>query len=49
MKDTDDQMVSASLRAMAELVPILGGQTVTGLVHKKVFADGKPKDSLVCV
>lgn len=42
-KDTDDLVVSASLRAMADLVIILGGPVVTGLDHKKIFADGKPK------
>lgn len=47
MTDTNDEIVSASLRAMADLVPILGGSVVTGLVHKKTFADGKPKDKLV--
>lgn len=47
MKDTNDSIVSASLRAMADLVSVLGGPTVTGLVHRKTFADGRPKDTLV--
>ncbi|KAK0400739.1 hypothetical protein QR680_015429 [Steinernema hermaphroditum] len=43
MYDTDDVIVSASLRAMADLVPILGGECVTGAVHTKHFSDGTPK------
>lgn len=43
MRDTDDRIVSASLHAMAHLVPFLGGPAVTGLIHVKSFSDGIPK------
>lgn len=43
MKDTDPRIVSASLHAMADLVPIIGPEKVTGLQHFKSFADGTPK------
>lgn len=46
MQDTHDEVVSASLHAMARLVTIIGGPAVTGLVHKKMFADGTPKVNL---
>ncbi|VDK63744.1 unnamed protein product [Anisakis simplex] len=49
MCDSDDDLVSASLHSMAHLVPILGGSAVTGLPHKKSFADGTPKkEGLYC-
>ncbi|TKR72510.1 hypothetical protein L596_019944 [Steinernema carpocapsae] len=43
MYDVDNEIVAASLRAMADLVPILGGEGVTGSVHTKNFTDGTPK------
>jgi SCY1-like protein 3 len=47
MKDLDDRIVAASLRCLADLVPLLGAAAVTGLAHKKYFADGKPKVDFV--
>ncbi|MFH4978104.1 hypothetical protein AB6A40_004813 [Gnathostoma spinigerum] len=41
--DTDDRLVSASLCALADVVPILGGAAVTERKHVKSFADGTPK------
>lgn len=43
MKDTNDRVVSASMHAMADLVTVIGGFAVTGLVQSKVFVDGTPK------
>uniref|UniRef100_A0A914W3S4 Protein kinase domain-containing protein n=1 Tax=Plectus sambesii TaxID=2011161 RepID=A0A914W3S4_9BILA len=43
MKDLNEGIVAASLRCLADLVPFLGAAAVTGLPHKKYFADGKPK------
>lgn len=45
IKDTDDLLVSTTLRALADLVPLLGGATVIGGKRSKLFADGKPKVS----
>lgn len=42
MRDTDDEMVSQTLRALADLVPILGAKTVVGKNRRKVFARGEP-------
>ncbi|TRY63608.1 hypothetical protein TCAL_00432 [Tigriopus californicus] len=42
MKDINDEMVASTLRALAELVPILGAQVVVGKKQRKVFSDGKP-------
>ncbi|XP_005104973.3 uncharacterized protein LOC101853875 [Aplysia californica] len=43
LRDTDDKMVSASLRALADLVPILGGDFVIGGSRKPFFFHGLPK------
>ena len=43
IKDTDDTVVAATLRALADLVPILGGPTVIGGKRLKLFANGAPK------
>ena len=43
IKDTDDAVVAATLRALADLVPILGGPTVIGGKRLKLFANGAPK------
>lgn len=42
IKDTDDYLVSTTLHALAELVPILGAATVIGGQRGKLFADGRP-------
>lgn len=42
IKDVDDQLVSITLRALADLVPILGAATVIGGKRGKLFTDGRP-------
>jgi SCY1-like protein 3 len=42
IKDTDDFLVSTTLRALADLVPILGAATVIGGNRGKLFTDGRP-------
>ncbi|XP_011500632.1 PREDICTED: protein-associating with the carboxyl-terminal domain of ezrin [Ceratosolen solmsi marchali] len=42
IKDTDDYLVSTTLRALADLVPILGAATVIGGNRGKLFTDGRP-------
>lgn len=42
IKDTDDNLVSTTLRALADLVPILGAATVIGGNRAKLFTDGLP-------
>ncbi|XP_066293399.1 protein-associating with the carboxyl-terminal domain of ezrin-like [Branchiostoma lanceolatum] len=43
LKDTNDQIVAATLRALAEVVPVLGGEVVVGGHRKKYFKEGRPK------
>ena len=45
MRDTNDKMVASTLRALAELVPILGAKVVVGQHRRKVFTDGEPSQS----
>jgi hypothetical protein len=45
IKDTDDTVVAATLKALACLVPILGGSTVIGGTRLKLFTNGMPKVS----
>ncbi|XP_053600947.1 protein-associating with the carboxyl-terminal domain of ezrin [Plodia interpunctella] len=42
IKDTDDNLVSATLICLSELVPILGASTVIGGQRSKFFTDGRP-------
>lgn len=42
IKDTNDQLVAATLRCLADLVPILGSSVVIGTNRSRIFADGKP-------
>lgn len=42
IKDTDDVLVAATLRALAELVPLLGATTVIGRNRQQIFSDGRP-------
>ncbi|CAI9716038.1 protein-associating with the carboxyl-terminal domain of ezrin-like [Octopus vulgaris] len=44
LRDVNDKLVSASLHAVADLVPILGGDTVIGGPQKQYFKEGKPKN-----
>ncbi|CAG5115679.1 unnamed protein product [Candidula unifasciata] len=43
VRDTDDRLVAASLRALADLVPVLGGDVIVGGVRKPFFFHGMPK------
>jgi len=42
MKDSNPLIVSATLRSLADLIPILGPEVVIGANRTKVFADGRP-------
>ncbi|XP_058806176.1 protein-associating with the carboxyl-terminal domain of ezrin [Phymastichus coffea] len=42
IKDTDDVLVSTTLRALADLVPILGAATIIGGKRARLFTDGRP-------
>ncbi|CAH1972660.1 unnamed protein product [Acanthoscelides obtectus] len=42
IKDTNDTLVSVTLRTLADLVPILGASTVIGGKRAKLFHDGRP-------
>ena len=41
-RDSDPNIVSQTLRALAEIVPILGPDIVIGKNQSKVFSDGSP-------
>ena len=43
LKDSHDDIVAATLRALAELVPIIGSAVVMGTNRKNVFTDSRPK------
>ncbi|XP_071802194.1 protein-associating with the carboxyl-terminal domain of ezrin-like [Asterias amurensis] len=43
LKDCQDELVAASLKALAEIVPILGAQLVVGGERIKYFVEGRPK------
>lgn len=42
IKDTNDQLVAATLRCLADLVPVLGSSIVIGRNRGRLFADGRP-------
>ncbi|XP_037964137.2 protein-associating with the carboxyl-terminal domain of ezrin [Plutella xylostella] len=42
IKDTDDNLVAATLICLSELVPVLGADTVVGGRRIKLFTDGRP-------
>ena len=42
MRDSNDQVVSETLKAIALLVPILGATKVVGKNRRKIFTDGSP-------
>lgn len=49
IRDTNDEMVAQTLKALAVLVPIMGATKVIGKNRKKVFSDGSPsKSTTVC-
>ena len=43
VRDSDDSVVAASLRGLADLVPIMGGDVVVGAARKPFFFHGLPK------
>ena len=45
IRDTNDELVAATLRALADLVPILGSQVVIGPHRHRQFGLGTPKVS----
>lgn len=45
IKDTNEQLVSVTLRALADLIPVLGAAVVIGGKRAKLFTDGRPKVS----
>ncbi|KAK4883434.1 hypothetical protein RN001_006753 [Aquatica leii] len=42
IKDTNDQLVAMTLKALADIVPILGAAAVIGGKRAKLFNDGRP-------
>lgn len=44
IKDTNDDIVAATLRCLADLIPILGSAIVIGRNRGRIFADGKPNE-----
>jgi len=42
MRDTDPEIVAATLRCLADLVPILGPEVVVGSNRTKIFSDRSP-------
>lgn len=46
IKDTNDDLVCATLRALADIVPILGAAAVIGGNRGKLFTDGRPNKKL---
>lgn len=43
IKDTNDHLVSMTLRCLADLIPILGASIVIGRNRNRIFADGRPQ------
>ncbi|KYM93001.1 Protein-associating with the carboxyl-terminal domain of ezrin [Atta colombica] len=47
IKDTNDDLVCATLRALADIVPILGAAAVIGGNRGKLFTDGRPNKKMI--
>lgn len=45
IKDSSDEIVGETLKALALMVPLLGAHRVIGKRRKKVFADGSPSET----
>ena len=43
LHDVHDEMVETTLRALADLVGLLGGETVIGTDRSNIFADATPR------
>jgi hypothetical protein len=46
LRDSNDELVAMTLHAVADLVPILGGDIVIGAKRNRLFNEGRPKVSL---
>ncbi|ENN71125.1 protein-associating with the carboxyl-terminal domain of ezrin [Dendroctonus ponderosae] len=44
IKDTNEELVAATLRTLSDLVPVLGAATVIGGKRAKLFNDGRPNE-----
>lgn len=42
IKDTNEEIVTSTLRCLADLVPILGASVVIGQNRSRIFSDGRP-------
>lgn len=47
IKDTNNDLVAATLHTLAELIPVLGADIVVGGKRGKLFNDGRPKHHTV--
>ena len=43
LHDVHDEMVQATLRALADMVTLLGGEAVMGTARSNIFADAAPR------
>lgn len=43
LRDSNDSLVAMTLHAVAELVPLLGGDIVIGAKRNKIFTEGRPR------
>lgn len=43
LHDVHDEMVQSTLRSLADLVSLLGGETVMGTARSNIFADATPR------
>ena len=48
LKESSDEVVGATLHALGDLVPLLGGDLVMGTSRKHIFTDAQPRVCL-CV
>lgn len=47
MRDDHDELVAATLSALATLVPLLGASVVMGTSRKRVFTDVQPRKARI--
>ncbi|CAI8058055.1 Protein-associating with the carboxyl-terminal domain of ezrin [Geodia barretti] len=47
LHDVSDEMVQATLRALADLVSLVGGETIVGTTRSCIFADSTPRSQKV--
>ena len=43
LHDCHDEMVKATLRALADLVDLVGGETIMGTERSNIFIDATPR------